>query len=427
MLRSVGTVLRGSLFAQAIGFAILPLLTRLYSPSDFGALQLYQSILAILLVFATMRYEIAILRADSAVELKSLLVLCIVVNITISMILTFACAVLILLAPAWLKAHISFVIWLLPLSFMISGIAQATSYWLTRESAFSTGANAKIAQSVGYCSSSTAIGVAAAGPSGMIVADIAGKLFSLAWIARFAKRQWQQAHAPITRVDMTTAARRYREFPLVAVPGGLVNALGGVMTPIMIYATFSASVSGQFGLVERSLTLPVGLIITAVSQVFSAQISAGLRDGSQTARQIFHRYVALLFAVGIVPVIIIMAAAPRLFVVFFGPEWAQAGQFARLMAPAYLLMLVTGGTNMILMLIGMQKTQMVWEIGRLLAMIALWTIARNADWPASQIIVGHACVISLTCVIFLLMAEFGLRKHRDLQTTATVINLGETS
>jgi O-antigen/teichoic acid export membrane protein len=427
MLRSVGTVLRGSLFAQAIGFAILPLLTRLYAPSDFGALQLYQSILAILLVFATMRYEIAILRATSVVELKSLLVLCIVVNITIGLLLALGCGVLILAAPAWLKGHISFVIWLLPLSFMISGIAQATSYWLTRESAFSTGANAKIAQSVGYCTSSTAIGIVGAGPSGMVIADIAGKIFSLAWIARFAKSQWQQTPIPITRADITAAIRRYREFPLVAVPGGLVNALGGVMTPIMIYATFSASVSGQFGLVERSLTLPVGLLITAVSQVFSAQISSGLRDGTQTARQVFHRYVLLLFAVGIGPVVLVVAAAPGLFIFFFGPEWAQAGQFARLMAPAYLLMLVTGGTNMTLMLIGMQKTQMIWEIGRLLAMIALWTIARDADWPASQVVIGHACVIGLTCIIFLLMAEFGLRKHRDLQSATTVINLGESS
>jgi hypothetical protein len=79
------------------------------------------------------------------------------------------------------------------------------------------------------------------------------------------------------------------------------------------------------------------------------------------------------------------------------------------------------------MLIGMQKTQMVWEVGRLLAMIALWATARNANWPAEQVVVGHACVIALTCIIFLVMAEFGLRKHREMHSAATVINLGETS
>jgi O-antigen/teichoic acid export membrane protein len=139
---------------------------------------------------------------------------------------------------------------------------------------------------------------------------------------------------------------------------------------------------------------------------------------------VFHKYILLLFAVGIVPLIVVMTAAPALFIFFFGSEWAQAGLFAQVMAPAYLLVLMTGGTNMTLMLIGMQKTQMIWEIGRLVAMAALWTTAKSGRWAASDVVFGHACVITGTSIAFLLMAEIGLRKHRAVQADADRTTFG---
>jgi O-antigen/teichoic acid export membrane protein len=404
--------MRGTLFAQAIGFAVLPILTRLYQPSDFGALQLYQSLLSVLLVMATLRYEIALLRATSTLELKSLLIACCTINLVGAALLGLGAFFLWLIDPiaSWLS--VPNWAWLLPVSFLISGISQFATYWLTRNKAFSQSANGKIAQSICYVGTGGLFGVVRPSPAGLILADIVGKLGSLAWTYRWYRQEWRHLGGPISWQDVKFALRTYREFPFIAVPGGLVNALGGMMTPIMIYATFSAETSGQYGLVERSLTLPVALVLVAVSQVFASQFSERLRAGARSARSLFHNYVFWLSLLGLLPTALLVFSAPELFSIIFGPEWVQAGHFARILAPTYFFLLVAGSTNMTLMLLGMQKTQMVWEVGRLAAMLAFWAFVRHANWSSDDAVLGHAIITTLACFAFLAMAEIGLRFHQ---------------
>ena len=62
LVRNILILMTGSTIAQAIPIAISPLLTRLYTPEDFGILALYISIASILAVIISMRYEIAIVQ-----------------------------------------------------------------------------------------------------------------------------------------------------------------------------------------------------------------------------------------------------------------------------------------------------------------------------------------------------------------------------
>ncbi|QLK87927.1 hypothetical protein E3U36_07160 [Arsenophonus endosymbiont of Aphis craccivora] len=59
--RNVVTLMTGTTIAQAIPIAISPLLTRIYTPKDFGVLALFISIIAILGSIANARYELAIM------------------------------------------------------------------------------------------------------------------------------------------------------------------------------------------------------------------------------------------------------------------------------------------------------------------------------------------------------------------------------
>ena len=58
--KNIATLVTGTMIAQAIPIAISPILTRLYTPAEFGSFALYMSIVSILVVIATARYELAI-------------------------------------------------------------------------------------------------------------------------------------------------------------------------------------------------------------------------------------------------------------------------------------------------------------------------------------------------------------------------------
>ena len=58
--RNVLTLFTGTAIAQAIPILISPILTRLYSPNDFGIFSAYLAIVSILGLFATWKFELAI-------------------------------------------------------------------------------------------------------------------------------------------------------------------------------------------------------------------------------------------------------------------------------------------------------------------------------------------------------------------------------
>ena len=58
--RGVVTLASGTAAAQLLTVLALPLITRLYSPADYGTLAVYSSTITLLLVVASLRYEVAI-------------------------------------------------------------------------------------------------------------------------------------------------------------------------------------------------------------------------------------------------------------------------------------------------------------------------------------------------------------------------------
>jgi len=74
-VRSVGVLVGGTAFAQALTVLALPLVTRLYTPFDFSVLAVFVSILSIISVAACLRLEIAIPLPESDEDAANLLAL----------------------------------------------------------------------------------------------------------------------------------------------------------------------------------------------------------------------------------------------------------------------------------------------------------------------------------------------------------------
>src|SRR5262249_37408183 len=134
--RSVVTLASGTALAQLLLALAMPVLTRLYTPADYGSLAVYSSTLTVLLVCAPVRYEVAIPLPEDEPTAASLLVL------TVSL-LTGTAIILSLLV--WVGGD-GFVrvfkvpslqpyLWLVPVGLFGAGMYQALSYWAIRRSA----------------------------------------------------------------------------------------------------------------------------------------------------------------------------------------------------------------------------------------------------------------------------------------------------
>jgi teichuronic acid exporter len=410
MLKNTLTVLRGTVAAQALGFLALPLLTRLFTPESFGQFQLYQSALTLLLVVAAMRFEIALLRAHDGPEVSAVLKLCAIINVVV------ACVVALVSYAAWIipgavSDSTRQILWCLPLGVLVGGGLQTLGYLALREKAFGPTSTAKVAQAGGYVGAGLGIGIVAPISSGLIVADLVGRAVSVITLCLhrsiFNSIRLKQA----TKQDLSNVIRKFREFPLVSVPGGLINSAGGTMTAFLMYGAFDATVSGHYGLVERSLMLPVGMITVAVSQVFTADLSASLRDGGSRALSIFRRTAAQMFALSILPACFVGVFAPAIFDLIFGAHWALAGEFARVMAPLLVVSLVVGSVNMAVMILGWQKVQLAWEMARLAAISAAWLCVVHFKLTPQVAIATHVTINILMNLLYLWLADCMIRRY----------------
>jgi len=410
MLKNTLTVLRGTVVAQVLGFLALPLLTRLFTPEAFGQLQLYQVSMSLLLVVAAMRFEIALLRATDGRELTATLQLCSVINLMVAL-----CAALCWLAVQLLPVRLSdttrqLLLWL-PAGVLLGGAVQTLGYLALRRKAFASGANAKIAQAGGTVVGSVGIGILSPMSIGLVIGDLCGRLASIVTLC--AHRGLFDAaffKAP-RKADLWQAVRKYREFPLVSMPGSLINTAGGTMTALLMYGAFDAAIAGQYGLVERSLMLPVGMVAVAVSQVFSADLSAGMRDGGSQALALYRGVVRRMLLLGIGPALLVGLFAPLAFGLLFGSDWALAGELARIMAPLLLVSLVTGAVNMALTILGWQKVQFGWDLTRLAAVSSAWWCIVHFGLPATTAVGVHVAVSIGMSLLYLWLADHMLRRQ----------------
>jgi O-antigen/teichoic acid export membrane protein len=337
--RSVVTLASGTAVAQLLLALALPLLTRLYTPADYGSLAVYASTLTVLLVIASLRYEMAIPLPEDDPTAASLLALTIA-------LLTGTTSIVALLV--WLGGD-AFVrvfnvpalrpyLWLVPVGLFGAGMYQALSYWAIRRSAFTRIARTKLSQGIGQVVSQLALGVARVGAPGLLIGDVIGRIAGGGGLALLA---WRDHPASmVSGASLASAARRYRRFPLLTTWAGLFN-MGSLQLPsLMFAASFGAAAAGLYSLSYKMLVLPTMLIAQAVGQVFLSR-AAGLAREPERLRRLTERTALVLFACGLPVFATVGLSGPWLFATVMGSQWEQAGRYAQVLAPWFVFWVVS--------------------------------------------------------------------------------------
>ena len=165
--------------------------------------------------------------------------------------------------------------------------------------------------------------------------------------------------------DLRAAVRRFRRFPLVAMPSALVNSAGLEVPLLLVAALYGDVRAGLLGLTVRVVGGPSRVIGQAVHQVFSGESSAAIREARGTLGRTVRMSVRRLLLVGAVPAAVLLAAGPELFGLVFGPEWSEAGTYARLLALAYLAQFAVAPVSATLFLLERQGRELAWVVFRL--------------------------------------------------------------
>lgn len=419
MLKPIAIVARGTIIAQAIGLLVLPVLTRLYAPAAFGQYQLFNSILSVLLVSASLRYEFSLLRVEDEREVGAILMLCLITNLVVAAAVGIgAYAVSLLVARTGFS--MPFAPWLLMLGMLAGGVGQFSFSLAMRRQAFGATSNAKVGQSICYFGAAAGIGAVAPSGRALMLADIIGRFVNGALLLALLRDQIGRAVRQMSVAQIAGVALRHREYPLFAVPSALLGALTGSLTSILIYSVYSAATSGQYGLVDRCISLPLALTITTIAQVFQAQFSDRLRANPASVALEYRRLIRILFLLALLPALVLMAAGPQLFLFVFGPSWQQAGEFARILAISVPVQLCFGVVSTTLLLLGRPGFQLVWEISRLAVLAGFWLAVWTLNLPPLMAVFGHTLALIVSGGAYIAIASRLIARHPQTPAANTL-------
>jgi O-antigen/teichoic acid export membrane protein len=386
LLRASLTLVAGGAAAQALPLLLGPLLTRLFTPAEFGQYHLFAAVAANLAVVACARYEFALPMAADDDEADALRVLCLRILAAVTLASGLG-------ALGWWRAGAqAWVAWL-PLAVASAGAVSLATLWATRRQRFSALATARVLQYGGAALAQVAAGWAGAGVVGLVAAPIVAALAATAWLRL--PLVWQLTGAVDAAQRLRAVARRHREFPLLNTPHAFAGALQDTVAVALVAAWVGPAAAGFWGLGLRYLKAPATLVGSAVSQALYPKLAAAGTRPDAAARQALRRVMLALAAMALPLVAGLWWLGPWAFEALFGAPWREAGELARALALYIGLHFVAAPLAVVTMAWQAQAWALKLAlVGQLAFVVALalglhWGGLVGAGWAVSLAMLGY--------------------------------------
>ncbi|MEJ6066323.1 oligosaccharide flippase family protein [Psychrobacter sp. 16-Bac2893] len=363
-VKNVSMLVGGTAFAQLITIILLPVLTRLYSPEDFGVLAVYLSFVSLISVVSCLRLEIAIPIPKEDKDALALFVLSLGSVVVITLLTAVGTTLFFKQIHQATQGKLEGYIWLIPLSVFFSGIYAALQYWATRHKAFSLVAKTRLNQAVGGSSTQIGLGYAGLAPLGLLIGQLVSMGAGIIGLSRYFIKNSSPLLRDINISELKSVFKQYDRFPKYSTWEAFANS-GAIQIPVILIAYYAVSAeAGLLMLAMRLLSAPMSLIGGAVAQVYLAEASEKNYEGQ--LRQFTHNTVRALAKIGTFPILFAGMAAPFLIPIIFGEQWQRAGIFIAWMSPWFLMQFVTSPVSMALHITNNQKIAMLLQFFGLL-------------------------------------------------------------
>jgi O-antigen/teichoic acid export membrane protein len=328
-LSSVMKMAAGGAVGQAIVLLSMPVLSRWYSPEDFGVLAIFTGLTAFLVAAASFRLEMAIPLPEQTERAADLTFL--------SLFLVLMTSIASALCVRWFgEAFSNWIgapdlwtfLWFLPLAVFSLGCLQALGYWIARRKDFALLGASRTLQLGGQAGVQLAAGAAGLGAVGLILGFSAGPLMGLLLLL---SRSGLSTENVFSR-NWGKLASTYRKFFLFTTWAALLDVAALQLASLLLARCFSLEVAGYFALAMRIVSAPMILLSAAVTQVFYPTAAEHDRT-TAGAKDLVERTASSLCLLSLAIFPLVMIHGPAIFGIVFGAAWIPAGSFARLLAP----------------------------------------------------------------------------------------------
>lgn len=332
--RNVTFVSAGTAFSQLLGVLLSPVITRLFTPEEFGSFMFYNSFIGVASIIGTLKYEQSIPIARNKSTVYNLLFFCFLLSVLSSVLLLLVMVFfgeIIAESIDW-KAPVSFLL-LFPIGLFLSNSYNTLMQWSFKRKHFKANSFTKIAFFGVQGGGQIIFGLLKITSIGLIIGNLAGRLTAVFLFVRklfLSEKGWQSY---LSARKIKWVAKRYIKFPYLILPSQLLSKFGQELPVFFLTFYFVGTGSvGQYTIANLIINTPILLIGTAIGDVFYSEASNTGMEQPERLLKLSNKLLKKLILIGIVPLLIFFFLSPTLFTFFFGEQWYEAGRLAQIIS-----------------------------------------------------------------------------------------------
>lgn len=355
-------VASGMVGVQLIGIAALPLLTRIYSPDQFGSLGYFISLSSVLTPFVGLGLYQALVVADDKDKIK-------VLDTAIKYIifLSTLCGLILhlySLMDLGENHYSNMFLFSLPVYVAFSALTLLYQQLHFINDNFKMVSSILVLSSLGVTLSKVAFGYLIPTGDMLVLSVTVGALLSS--IALYVKAGDLVSNYKTSFQDKNEKVlKKYFKFPLYTMPYLVLNAMSIGFPTILLANFYSLSAAGYYALAKSVLGLPTNLIANSVASVLFPSLSKQFKNSDSSVYFIVRKGTIALLIIGLPIFGSVFLVGEELFQLVFGPDWANAGVFAAWLCLGWYMNFSSKACVSVIPVIGMQRFHLFYTAANL--------------------------------------------------------------
>jgi lipopolysaccharide exporter len=368
LLRSASVLITGTVLAQLISILLQPVLRRFFSPETFGTYSVYLSIVGIITVFSSLRYDDAIVLPKNDKESANVLFLSLISNFIISVLLFLIILILGKKIIIFLNIPSSFpisILYLIPFSVFLYNTYLSFNYWLIRKKTYYSVSLNKLIRRGSEAVAQISFALLK-NPKGLIFSDIIGQSANVV-TSIFQGFKYGLSFKFISIRKLKYVLKKYSDFPKYNLIPALMSTCSYLLPPIFINKYFSSESAGYFDLAKLMLSVPMAFVTASFSSVLLQKVAEKYNRRESFLKELKP----VLFIVGIVSTVEILTVlffGEGLFELLGGKAWTFSGKISKIMVWSFAFNFIVSTFTAIF--VSMRKIK-VYSIYQLLYFVAI--------------------------------------------------------
>lgn len=331
VLRSFFILASGTFLAQIIQILVYPLITRLFTPEDFGLKAFFLMIITLAVGVSTGKYEeaISIPKSDKiAVDL-----------VGVSWVLSILSACFFGIFFFFFKGYLieyqtdyDFLIYVILVPLGIVAISSINTFvqWSMRKGEYKMMSKVKVFQTSSKSIFEVVGGLGGYGGMVLIIGALIGMCGGVLTYSVFffeqVKKLGINLKKSLTRDSLVKAMKRFIDFPKYSIAAGLFNRLNNHL-PVLYLSKFSTlTMLGHYSIVVILIGIPNAIFIESILKIFYSEFAERIKTNMRNAKDLFIKNVVLSTGVSLILAIGFYFLGQSFILFAFGEQWEVAGK-----------------------------------------------------------------------------------------------------